>query len=83
MPPRRSRQNEKNFGVYMKSKEERVLTAACGSAVRHASRKRKQRHEEARSPLSVCSGGSAVCESASRDRKAHGKIFVKKQENEQ
>ncbi|MBR4902697.1 MAG: hypothetical protein IKZ46_17285 [Victivallales bacterium] len=28
----------------MKSKEERVPTAACGSAVRHASRKRKQHH---------------------------------------
>ena len=27
--------------------KERLLTAACGSAVRHASRKRKQRHAEA------------------------------------
>ena len=47
MPRRRRRQNQKNFGVHMKSKEERVPTAACGSAVRHASRKRKQRHAEA------------------------------------
>ena len=41
MPRRRSRQKQKNFGVYMKSKEKRVSTAACGSAVRHAARRQK------------------------------------------